>query len=284
MIARRRQPDPRLSTAPAAEGSDPPGGSELGELFDVPATVVCARCGDVDCAGCDDALSRSGIVTILPWERSELPLLARLWSTARATTRERDAFFELLPDGPVAPALRFALLAEVLATLALFALFVPAALAVAPAWAWHLLADPAARGATARLLVVGVPGFAGMLVAAHAAHGYAIDVGARRSGSLPAGRRALRFGLYACGWDLVMGPFGAIAAWITEGRHAAMDVVALAAGGVPSRATKAFLRGAYGLDGDRAKHALRTSYLGAAIATLVGAFVVLAAAVVIFLA
>src|SRR5690242_12393546 len=70
------------------------------DLLDVPATVVCAFCGDADCGGCENDLSRSGIVSIVAWERPATPVLSRLWSTARATTRDTEGFFELLPDGP----------------------------------------------------------------------------------------------------------------------------------------------------------------------------------------
>jgi hypothetical protein len=55
------------------------------DLIDVPATVVCAFCGDADCAGCEHERSRSGIVSVIAWERIGVPLLSRLWSTARAT-------------------------------------------------------------------------------------------------------------------------------------------------------------------------------------------------------
>ena len=50
-------------------------------------------------------------------------------------------------------------------------------------------------------------------------------------------------------------------------------------GGLPTRATNAFLRGAYGLHGPEAKRALSTSYVGAAVSTVLGALVVLTAIV-----
>ena len=57
----------------------------------------------------------------------------------------------------------------------------------------------------------------GALVAAHVAHGWALDLGARRSGARGATTRALRFGLYAAGWDLVIGPLGAVVVAAKEG-------------------------------------------------------------------
>ena len=83
---------------------------------DVPAAVVCAHCGDADCAGCRNEQTRSGVVAIVAWERPGAPAISRLWATARATTFESDRFFESLPDGPIAPALRFAVASELLAS------------------------------------------------------------------------------------------------------------------------------------------------------------------------
>ena len=253
------------------EGSSP-------DLLDVPAAVVCAFCGDADCAGCDDEqrdLSRSGIVAVIAWERPGVPALSRLWSTARATTRGDD-FFELLPDGPLVPALRFAAACELLASTAVFLSFLAVAAVVAPEWLRHLALDPAARSVALRIVVLGLPAFASMLVVAHVAHGLSIDRGATRSGARSARSRALRFGLYACGWDLVMGPLGAIVVAVKEGVGPAMSLAGTLSG-LPTRATNAFLRGCYRLDGEGARRALGASYVGATVATLAFALVVLVA-------
>src|SRR5580704_6916469 len=101
---------------------------------DVPAAVVCAHCGDADCPGCLHENSRSGVVAVVPWERPVLPGLVRLWATARATTFDADRFFESLPDGPILPALRFALISETIASAVMTAsLLVPVAV-LAPTW------------------------------------------------------------------------------------------------------------------------------------------------------
>ncbi len=83
---------------------------------EVPAAVVCAFCGDADCAGCRNEQTRSGVVAVVAWERPGAPALTRLWATARATTFDADRFFESLPDGPIAPALRFAFASEMIAS------------------------------------------------------------------------------------------------------------------------------------------------------------------------
>jgi hypothetical protein len=253
------------------------------ELLDaeVPAAVVCAHCGDADCPGCLEEITRSGVVAVVAWERPGAPALARLWATARATTFEADRFFEALPDGPVGPALRFAVASEIIASLAMgLALLVPLTI-LAPAWVKHLLLDEGLIGA--RLAVAGVPALAGLLVAAHVAHGWALDRGARRAGVRGATTRALRFGLYATGWDLVVGPLGAVVVAVKEGVRASLSIASVGMG-LPGRSARAFLRGCYRLEGDSAKPALRASMVVAVVATLVGALAVIAALVAVLLA
>lgn len=238
-----------------------------GELVDVPAAVVCVRCGEADCPGCEHDQSRSGVVAVVAWERPMIPTFTRLWATARSTTRDAESFFELLPDGPVMPALRFAALCEVLTLTFWAVLLVPIAAVVAPAWLEHLVSDSAARSMAIRAVVFGIPAFAFVLVAAHAAHGLAIDRGATKTGARAARTRALRFGLYACGWDLVIGPLGAIVVAVKEGAGAMFALASLAAD-VPSTATKAFLRGCYRVEGDRAKAAHATAFTWTVLLTI----------------
>ena len=254
---------------------------------DVPAAVICVFCGDSDCPGCDEAPEeRSGIVAIIPWERPGVPMLSRLWLTARATTLDAERFFDGLPDGPLVHALRFAAICELLASTAAFLGFLGIAAVIAPTWLTHLALDPAGRLITLRVIVLGLPAFAGLLVVAHVAHALSIDMGARAQGAETGPRdraRALRFGLYACGWDLVMGPIGAIVIAFKEGWRAAF-ALSSSLSGLPTRATYAFLHGGYRLDGDRARRAVSTSYVGATIATLLFAVLVLAAITALVLA
>jgi len=247
---------------------------------DVPAAVVCAHCGEADCPGCLQEHTKSGVVAIVPWERSAAPALGRLWTTARATTFDAERFFATLPDGPIAPALRFAITSEIFAATSMALLIgVPLGLLM-PAWALDLLLH---RTSTlARAVVLGVPSIAALLVAAHVAHGWALDHGARRAGARPSARRAIRFGLYATGWDLVMGPLGAVVVAAREGLGAALSIVTLGVG-LPGRSARAFLRGCYGLSGASAQPALRASMLAAITATMLGALAVIAALVVALL-
>ena len=246
--------------------------------MDVPAAVVCAHCGDPGCPGCSfESTTRSGIVAIVPWERpAGGPMLGRLWTTARATTKDCEAFFGALPDGPVAPALAFAIVTELLAALSWAVLCGVVAAATLPAWARQIALDPHARGLALRVVVAAVPAFALLLVAAHGVHGLSLDVGARRAGAPSSRRRALRFGLYATGWDLVIGPLGAAVLAVREGLAAASEVARFGAG-LPTRSSKAFLKGVYGLEPARVRSALTTSYVAAALATGVAAILMFAA-------
>jgi hypothetical protein len=245
------------------------------ELIDseVPAAVVCAHCGDADCPGCLEEQTRSGVVAVVAWERPGTGAMTRLWATARATTLDAERFFESLPDGPMAPALRFAVVSEVLASGAMaVAALVPIAL-IAPGWLGQLLLHETI--AVVRPAVVGVPGLAALLVAAHVAHGWALDLGARRSGARGATSRAVRFGLYSAGWDLVIGPLGVVIVGLKEGFRAALSVASVGLG-LPGRSARAFLRGCYRLEGLSAASALRASYVAAAVSTTIGALAVIA--------
>ncbi len=247
------------------------------ELIDVPAAVVCVHCGESDCAGqCILEATQSGIVHIVPWERSHLPFFTRLWGTARLTTVDAEPFFAGLPDGPVGPAFRFALAAELGALLSHVLLVLPVALLLAPRWVKDVALDPISRGFVLRLLVGGVPLFALVLVTAHAAHGFALDVGAGRQGAKRQRTRAVRLGLYAAGWDLVVGPFGFFVLLVQEGIDRALTVMGLLRG-LPTRASRAFAAQHYKLPPEQLKKALRTSYWGAGIATLVAAALFFAA-------
>ena len=265
-----------LGDAGAREAANENGSESAAELVDFPAAVVCALCDDPECLGCEHEQSRSGIVAIVAWERPMVPPMTRLWATARSTTRDAESFFEALPDGPVMPALRFAALCELMAVSSFFVLLVPIAAVVAPEWLTHIVMDAPARSLALRLIVLGLPAFAGLLVVAHAAHGLSIDRGATKQGAQSRKTRALRFGLYACGWDLVIGPLGALLIALKEGAKNTLEILNLGSG-LPTRATKAFLRGCYRLEGARAKNALGTSYVGAALATVIGALFIFAA-------
>jgi hypothetical protein len=239
---------------------------------DVPAAVVCAGCGDPGCPGClvEEPTHASGVVAVVPWERPGLTLPQRLWSTARLSTTTCEAFFGALPDGEPMAALRFAVLAEVLAVTGLCIAATPVVFFAAPWLAHALVSDPALREWMLRLLALGIPSVAALMVAIHALHGLALDVGARRQGSRARRARGLRFGLYACGWDLVTLPLGLALVAIIEGPRAAVRAAPYGVT-VPLRAARAYLRGVHQLDGARAHSAARFAARAAGLAVVIGA-------------
>lgn len=222
------------------------------DAFDVPAAVVCAICGQPDCAGCSPGgEDDSGVVTIVPWERPGGGVWMRLWSTARASTQGAESFFASLPDGELKPAVRFAILAETLAILSMLAVLAGMAALALPTLAIEILRDTELRSTLLRGVALSVPLLAAWMVVAHTTHGAILDVGARRQGARPQRRRAFRFGLYACGWDLMAGPLGAVLMLASKGRKAMFDLASLSMN-VPGKASTAFLRGVYGLSAERA--------------------------------
>jgi hypothetical protein len=232
--------------------------SETFELVDVPAAVVCAARGDGECPGCsglDEPTHASGVVAIVPWERPGAGALRRMWTTAKLATRSSEAFFSALPEGDPAAALRFAFLAELVAVTGLAVALVPVALLFAPWLATAVIEDSALRVGLGRALFCAVPGFALLMVALHAAHGIGLDLGARRHGARRRGR-GLRFGLYACGWDLVTLPLGLAAIAIGDGLGQAVRTAPLSLT-VPARAARAYLMGVHRLDEDHARQAAR---------------------------
>ena len=223
-----RTPVPRIPSRPDVEVDE--GEMELLELVEVPATVVCAACGLPDCnCEMDRPSSFSGVMAIVPWERPGGTVLSRLWATAKLGTLSPAAFFSALPPGGVIAPLAFAVLSETFAALGLCATFGALGLLVVPAFGAELLRNPA-QGYLVSGMAWGVPGLSLAMVLLHAAHGVALDTSARREGSCQTGR-GLRFGMYACGWDLVTLPLGLLLLTLTDGpvsalRHSARGLTA----------------------------------------------------------
>jgi hypothetical protein len=246
------------------------------DVFEVPAAVVCAICGQPECAGCSPAREDdSGVVTIVPWERPGAGVWTRLWSTASASTQGAESFFASLPDGELRPAVRFAILAEMLAILSMLTVLAGMATLALPTLAIEILSDTALRATLLRGVALSVPLLAAWMVVAHTTHGAILDVGARRQGARPQRRRAFRFGLYACGWDLMTGPLGAVVVLASKGRKAMFELVSLSMN-VPGKASTAFLRGVYGLSAEKAARARRLGSIGALVLAILSGGVVVA--------
>ncbi len=66
----------------------------------------------------------------------------------------------------------------------------------------------------------------------------------------------MRFGLYACGWDLITLPFGLLATALISGLGAARTAAPLGLT-APLQAAEAYLIGHHGLSADSARRAAR---------------------------
>ncbi|MCU0691850.1 MAG: hypothetical protein MUF54_10650 [Polyangiaceae bacterium] len=235
----------------------------LDSIEDVPAAVVCARCGRPDCSGCippDETTLPSGVISIVPWERPGSSWWARLWLTARAATRAAPQFFQSLPPGDYAAAIRFAVLTELLAvgSWAVFILLI--ATAAAPSIMWALFVEPGTQAVMVRLFVFGVLGFASVLVLGHVVHGLALEQGALRQGASSHRSHVLRYALYSTGWDILSSPIGLLLTLTTEGPRAALALLPLAID-VPSQASTGLLRGVFHLQEPHLSYARRFATL-----------------------
>ncbi|MFO0658503.1 MAG: hypothetical protein U0165_01520 [Polyangiaceae bacterium] len=224
------------------------------ELVDVPAAIVCAHCGSPECPGCAPDPFRatgSGVHFFVPWERPDRSVWGRFWDTTRATTYEADTFFSSLPDGSLATALAFAIIAEVVAVGATLvgwgAIVGGVAFLIAPAFTLSMLGDAAEQIRLLRVALAAWFAFSVALVVAHATHGLALDRMARRAGAEARLNRALRFGLYAAGWDVATSPFGVLVSLFQSGPSALRSAMRFAVL-TPTQATAAFVKAAYRRD------------------------------------
>ena len=171
---------------------------------DIPPTVACARCGRVDCAGCEPEPLASAPSHDFIWETRAHSELKRLFAAAEQTALEPDLVFGRLRKGGLATAFRFAFFAEMLA-LASFALFALAlSFSFFPVFTRALLATP-------RLLATGTILWLGgsfIVVAIHVLWGLSLEWGLATTPTRSDYNRSLRFGLYSCGWDLLTSPAG----------------------------------------------------------------------------
>ncbi len=270
--------------APAFSYRPPPkrggsGADEAAELVDVPAAVVCALCGEAECPGChvDDAWDgASGVLVFVPWERPEKPLFKRFAETTRVTTEGAESFFGELPSGPLLPALRFAALGELLAVGSTVALCGSVAFGLGyllwPELVSFIGTNAVLRAKFARTLTVAWLAFTAVLLVTRASYGLALYQASKREGApLHSLRAALRFGLYGAGWDFMTSPLGALWLVAADGRKAPKRLAHYALH-TPGRATAAFMRGIFHLEGVPAKRARRRALIvtmSAAVASIV---------------
>jgi hypothetical protein len=236
----------------------------------VPPVAVCTSCGLSSCGGCErePRLAQSGV----PWEDSGRHWVVRLWETALVSGVEPERTFGALTAGDVARPFVFALLAE---TLALGSLLVTAAsvLWLADAeLARALLYHPLGLGSSLGLLAFSVL----IMLSLHLLWGISLDIGGRLGQPDLDVRQGARFGLYACGWDLMTSPIGLFCSLLVAGPRRGLFIVR-AAVRAPRPAQRAYLEISQGLRAPARKRALRFAMAAVGVAVLLlGAALVVA--------
>jgi hypothetical protein len=234
----------------------------------VPPVAVCARCGLPSCAGCQrDARTA---VTGLPWEDSESHWVVRLWETALVSGVEPERTFGALTAGGVARPFVFALLAETLALGSLLSSAAGVLWIADPALARAVLYHPLGLGSGLGLLAASV---LAMLVL-HVLWGVSLDVGGRLGRPDLDVRQGARFGLYACGWDLMTSPIGLFCSLLIAGPLRGWSLV-VAAARAPRPAQRAYLETSQRLGPPARRRALRCAMVvvGLAVALLGAALI-----------
>jgi hypothetical protein len=177
-----------------------------------------------------------------------------LWFTALASSTQPAKIFGALPDGRVRSALAFALLAEIMAIGSLGSVLALAALAVAPDLSARILTAPAFLAGALGLLV----GLSLLMVALHIVWGLCVELGARNSGAPARFRQGMRFGLYACGWDLLTSPAGVVEGLLSRGFVHAWHPIVQAIR-VPRAALRAYVEDYRHLDGQAQRRGVQLS-------------------------
>ncbi len=251
---------------PASQVSD----EEQADSVDVPAAVICAWCGRGDCAGCaKERAGASGVIAIVPWERPLSAWPGRFFATVQATTRGAEGFFRTLPDGPISPALGFAVIAEIFAVASTALVIAPLVVLGIPGLLLRFLSDDATRSAVLLATLVGIVGFTLLLVGAHALHGWVLAPEVSRT-------RGLRLGFYACGWDFGSSPAGLLAATYADGVAAGFSLLGSSLS-APARSIDAALGGLFRLEPDKARRVKRRAMRLAMLTSVPGVIVVMVA-------
>lgn len=219
--------------------------------FEIPPVTRCTTCLRFDCEGCRRRVERRALV----WEKSRGPVFVRLWLTARQSlAAAKVSCLDAEPARPLA-ALRFALLAELVASLSIVVALLLLLWIVFPAGAAFLLGHPTALGST---LLLGA-GLAAFMVAVHVLWGLGLELALALAGSGFQLRRGLAFALYACGWDLLTSPLGVVLSVAQAGLLPGVEQVRDAAR-IPRAALVRYIVVSRGAPRERANGIVRASF------------------------
>lgn len=216
---------------------------------DFPPVLLCAKCGRSACSGCEEKGTSPGPLPEIAFERSASP--SSLWQTVLACSIEPEFFFgrRLMGRG-LGHALAFAALCEALALGSVFAALGAALVLLLPG-ALAVLLSPAGLSWGLALWTGSIT----FLVGVHILWSVALLVG-MPSRFQSSTRVVLRFGLYACGWDLVTSPVGVVFLALFRRGPGRFEPIGKAAR-APRRAMDALLADCLGLSDEERKRVLR---------------------------
>ena len=176
--------------------------------IDIPPVIACATCGLVTCEGCAQETPIRRLpnekTPRLPWETTESTALHRLLLTSELSAIRPDLVFGTLVTGNLRQALSFALFCELLAVASFTLVWALAFYWFFPSAAIKMLTSPPVLFTILAILL----GLIAFVVAVHALWGVGLEWGLARAGGKSDMNRGIRFGLYACGWDLLTSPAG----------------------------------------------------------------------------
>jgi hypothetical protein len=189
-----------------------------------PPVVTCAVCRRPECAGCEGKAGAQEIGPVLPWEAAGT-WGERLWKMALACSTAPLRTFGELPEGRLGSAFAFAFIAETIAVGSLGAVVAAIAFLASPTLLNRVLLDRAASA----LIVTACLVLIILLVALHVLWGLCLEAGTATTGGSAQWQLGMRFGLYACGWDLLTSPAGVLQGLLSRGPAAAWNPVGAAA-------------------------------------------------------
>lgn len=200
----------------AGYGADLGPSSNLGD-FDIPPAIACALCGNHDCEGCTpsepDPAPPPTSPQALPWEDSGGGWIDKMLETSEISATRPQIAFGHLQRGSISRALTFAFLCELWAVASFTALWALGFYAAFPFVARQMLGSPVVVSLIGAILF----GLIAFVVFVHALWGIGLEWGIARAGGTADMNRGIRFGLYACGWDLLTSPAGAWFMWRRAG-------------------------------------------------------------------
>lgn len=184
--------------------SDEPEGPPSGEV-DIPPAIACATCGRPSCDGCEPQSDMGPAPpSVLPWEEKGAERHQSLVETSELTATRPDLAFGKLTPGSTGRALSFALWCEGWAVGSFSLAWAAVFYALFPFVATNMASSPSVVLLATTILVALII----FVVLVHALWGVGLEWGIARAGRPASFNLGLRFGLYACGWDLLTSPAG----------------------------------------------------------------------------